>query len=74
MRAGPVVGLILALTAQARHCRGAAADFWLHLSVPEAAPIALLAVGLSAGLGATLGLRERKAAKAAGLDGAPVAW
>lgn len=66
---GSVVGLILALTGAG----GAIVAvplliFGLHLSVPEAAPIALLAVGLSAGLGATLGLRERKVRyKAAGL-------
>ena len=66
---GSVVGLILALTGAG----GAIVAvplliFGLHLSVPEAAPIALLAVGLSAGLGATLGLREGKVRyKAAGL-------
>lgn len=42
--------------------------FGLHPSMSEAAPIALLAVGLSAGLGATLDLREGKVRyKAAGL-------
>jgi uncharacterized membrane protein YfcA len=56
---GSVVGLILALTGAG----GAIVAvplliFGLHLSVPEAAPIALLAVGISAGLGAMLGLRE----------------
>ncbi|CAJ0702232.1 MULTISPECIES: sulfite exporter TauE/SafE family protein [Ralstonia] len=66
---GSVVGLILALTGAG----GAIVAvplliFGLHLSVPQAAPIALLAVGLSAGLGAMLGLREGKVRyKAAGL-------
>ena len=66
---GSVVGLILALTGAG----GAIVAvplliFGLHLSVSEAAPIALLAVGLSAGLGAMLGLREGKVRyKAAGL-------
>lgn len=66
---GSVVGLILALTGAG----GAIVAvpllmFGLHLSVQEAAPIALLAVGLSAGLGAMLGLREgRVRYKAAGL-------
>ena len=58
---GSVVGLILALTGAG----GAIVAvplliFGLHLSVQQAAPIALLAVGLSAGLGAVLGLREGK--------------
>ena len=66
---GSVVGLILALTGAG----GAIVAvplliFGLRLSVPQAAPIALLAVGLSAGLGAMLGLREGKVRyKAAGL-------
>lgn len=66
---GSVVGLILALTGAG----GAIVAvplliFGLHLSVSQAAPIALLAVGLSAGLGAVLGLREGKVRyKAAGL-------
>lgn len=66
---GSVVGLILALTGAG----GAIVAvplliFGLHLSVSQAAPIALLAVGLSAGLGAALGLREGKVRyKAAGL-------
>lgn len=66
---GSVVGLILALTGAG----GAIVAvplliFGMHLSVSEAAPVALLAVGLSAGLGAMLGLREgRVRYKAAGL-------
>lgn len=56
---GSVVGLILALTGAG----GAIVAvpllmFGLHLSVPQAAPVALLAVGLSAGVGSMLGLRE----------------
>lgn len=58
---GSVVGLILALTGAG----GAIVAvplliFGLHLSVSQAAPVALLAVGLSAGLGSVLGLREGK--------------
>ncbi len=58
---GSAVGLILALTGAG----GAIVAvplliFGLHLSVSQAAPVALLAVGLSAGLGAALGLREGK--------------
>jgi uncharacterized membrane protein YfcA len=66
---GSVVGLILALTGAG----GAIVAvplliFGLHLSVSQAAPVALLAVGLSAGLGSMLGLREgRVRYKAAGL-------
>jgi len=66
---GSVVGLILALTGAG----GAIVAvplliFGLRLTVSQAAPIALLAVGLSAGLGAVLGLREgRVRYKAAGL-------
>ncbi|TDN62859.1 sulfite exporter TauE/SafE [Paraburkholderia sp. BL10I2N1] len=55
---GSVVGLILALTGAG----GAIVAvplllFVLRLEVAEAAPIALLAVGLSAGMGAIIGLR-----------------
>lgn len=55
---GGVVGLILALTGAG----GAIVAvplllFVLHLDVAEAAPLALLAVGLSAGMGAIIGLR-----------------
>lgn len=66
---GSVVGLILALTGAG----GAIVAvplliFGLHLSVQQAAPISLLAVGLSAGLGAMLGLLEGKVRyKASGL-------
>jgi len=55
---GAVVGLILALTGAG----GAIVAvplllFFLRLDVAEAAPIALLSVGLSAGMGAIIGLR-----------------
>ena len=58
MLLGGVVGLILALTGAG----GAIVAvplllFVLHLDVAEAAPLALLAVGLSAGMGAIIGLR-----------------
>lgn len=55
---GAVVGLILALTGAGGAILAVPLLlFVLHLSVAAAAPIALLAVGLSAAVGALLGLR-----------------
>ncbi|CAG9187636.1 hypothetical protein LMG23994_07081 [Cupriavidus pinatubonensis] len=55
---GAVVGLILALTGAGGAILAVPLLlFVLHLSVAEAAPVALLAVGLSAAVGALLGLR-----------------
>ncbi|WP_020200649.1 sulfite exporter TauE/SafE family protein [Cupriavidus sp. WS] len=55
---GAVVGLILALTGAGGAILAVPLLlFVLHLSVAQAAPVALLAVGLSAAVGALLGLR-----------------
>jgi uncharacterized protein len=55
---GAVVGLILALTGAGGAILAVPLLlFLLHLGVAEAAPIALLAVGLSAAVGAIIGLR-----------------
>ncbi|MGT2434171.1 sulfite exporter TauE/SafE family protein (plasmid) [Cupriavidus basilensis] len=55
---GAVVGLILALTGAGGAILAVPLLlFILHLSVAEAAPVALLAVGLSAAVGAVIGLR-----------------
>jgi len=55
---GSVVGLILALTGAGGGILAVPLLlFVLHLSVAEAAPVALLAVGLSAAVGALIGLR-----------------
>ncbi|CAG9171032.1 hypothetical protein LMG23992_01915 [Cupriavidus laharis] len=55
---GAVVGLILALTGAGGAILAVPLLlFVLHLNVAEAAPVALLAVGLSAAVGAMLGLR-----------------
>jgi len=55
---GAVVGLILALTGAGGAILAVPLLlFVLHLSVAEAAPVALLAVGLSAAVGAVIGLR-----------------
>ena len=55
---GAIVGLILALTGAGGAILAVPLLlFALHLGVAEAAPIALLAVGLSAAVGAMLGLR-----------------
>lgn len=57
---GAIVGLILALTGAGGAILAVPLLlFGLHLGVAEAAPIGLLAVGLSAALGAILGLRAR---------------
>lgn len=58
---GLFVGLILGLTGAGGAILAVPLlVFGLHLAVAEAAPIALLAVGLSAALGALLGLRAGK--------------
>ncbi len=58
---GGGVGLILGLTGAGGAIMAVPLlVFGLHLSVAQAAPIALLAVGLSAALGAVLGLRAGK--------------
>uniref|UniRef100_UPI003F497D72 sulfite exporter TauE/SafE family protein n=1 Tax=Cupriavidus yeoncheonensis TaxID=1462994 RepID=UPI003F497D72 len=55
---GSVVGLILALTGAGGAILAVPLLlFVLHLNVAEAAPVSLLAVGLSAAVGAVLGLR-----------------
>jgi uncharacterized protein len=55
---GAIVGLILALTGAGGAILAVPLLlFVLHLSVAEAAPVALLAVGLSAAVGAVIGLR-----------------
>src|SRR5579872_6961946 len=55
---GAVVGIILALTGAGGAILAVPLLlFILHLSMQEAAPVALLAVGLSAALGALIGLR-----------------
>lgn len=56
---GACVGLILGLTGAGGAIMAVPLlVFGLHLQVSQAAPIALLAVGLSAALGAVLGLRQ----------------
>ncbi|WP_313388538.1 sulfite exporter TauE/SafE family protein, partial [Achromobacter aegrifaciens] len=56
---GACVGLILGLTGAGGAIMAVPLlVFGLHLQVSQAAPIALLAVGLSAALGAVLGLRK----------------
>ncbi|HSI50336.1 MAG TPA: sulfite exporter TauE/SafE family protein [Ideonella sp.] len=56
---GAIVGLILALTGAGGGVLAVPLlVFGLHLTVQQAAPVALLAVGASAGLGAVLGLRD----------------
>ncbi len=56
---GAVVGLILALTGAGGGVLAVPLlVFGLHLSISQAAPIGLLAVGLASALGAALGLRE----------------
>ena len=56
---GALVGLILALTGAGGSVLAVPLMlFVLHLTVAEAAPIALLAVALSAAVGATIGLRD----------------
>lgn len=56
---GGIVGLILALTGAGGGVLAVPLlVFGLHLGVAEAAPLALLAVGSAAALGALLGLRE----------------
>jgi uncharacterized membrane protein YfcA len=56
---GAVVGLILALTgAGGGSLAVPLLVFGLGLGIQQAAPVALVAVGLAAGLGAVLGLRE----------------
>ncbi|WP_175220804.1 TSUP family transporter, partial [Achromobacter deleyi] len=58
---GGGVGLILGLTGAGGAIMAVPLlVFGLHLNVSQAAPIALLAVGLSAALGAVLGLRAGK--------------
>ncbi|MDE2203836.1 MAG: sulfite exporter TauE/SafE family protein [Burkholderiaceae bacterium] len=55
---GAIVGLILALTGAGGAILAVPLLlFVLHLNVAEAAPVALLAVGLSAAVGAVIGLR-----------------
>ncbi|KAK43715.1 membrane protein [Caballeronia jiangsuensis] len=57
---GAIVGLILALTGAGGAILAVPLLlFGLHLGVAQAAPIALLAVGLSAAFGAIIGLRAR---------------
>jgi uncharacterized membrane protein YfcA len=56
---GAVVGFVLALTGAGGGILAVPLlVFGLHLQMAEAAPIGLLAVGLAAGIGALLGLRE----------------
>jgi len=56
---GGGVGLIMALTGAGGGVLAVPLlIFGLHLSVQEAAPVALIAVGAAAALGALLGLRE----------------
>ena len=58
---GSVVGFILALTGAGGAILAVPfLIFGLHLAVADAAPIALLAVGLSAAVGASLGLKAGK--------------
>jgi len=62
---GLVVGLILALTGAGGAILAVPLLlFVLHLNIAEAAPIALLAVGVSAALGALMGLRPASCATA----------
>lgn len=57
---GGIVGLLLALTGAGGGILAVPLlVFGLHLGVAQAAPVGLAAVGLSAGLGAALGLRAR---------------
>jgi uncharacterized membrane protein YfcA len=57
---GLFVGLVLGLTGAGGAILSVPLlGFFLHLSVAQAAPIGLLAVGLSAGLGAFLGLKAK---------------
>lgn len=57
---GAIVGIILALTGAGGAILAVPLLlFGLHLGVAEAAPVGLLAVGVSAALGAILGLRAR---------------
>ncbi|KIG11179.1 protein of unknown function DUF81 [Burkholderia sp. MR1] len=57
---GAIVGLILALTGAGGAILAVPLLlFGLHLGVAEAAPVGLLAVGVSAALGAIMGLRAR---------------
>jgi len=57
---GGIVGLILALTGAGGAILAVPLLlFGLHLGVAEAAPVGLLAVGVSAALGAVMGLRAR---------------
>jgi len=56
---GAVVGLILALTGAGGGILAVPLlVFGLHLSIAQAAPVGLIAVGLASALGALLGLRE----------------
>ncbi|MBL8473154.1 MAG: sulfite exporter TauE/SafE family protein [Rhodocyclaceae bacterium] len=56
---GAIVGLILALTGAGGGILAVPLlVFGLHLSIAEAAPVGLIAVGLASALGAGLGLRE----------------
>ncbi|EKS72683.1 hypothetical protein BURK_004502 [Burkholderia sp. SJ98] len=57
---GAIVGIILALAGAGGAILAVPLLlFGLHLGVAEAAPVGLLAVGVSAALGAILGLRAR---------------
>ena len=75
---GAVVGLILALTGAGGGILAVPLlVFGLHLSIAQAAPVGLIAVGLASALGAMLGLREGivryRAALLIGLAGMAIA-
>lgn len=74
MSFGAVIGFVLAMTGSGGGIMAVPLlVLGLHLSMKEAAPVGLIAVGLSASVGAVLGLRERlvryKAASLIGLAG-----
>lgn len=71
---GACVGLILGLTGAGGAIMAVPLlVFGLHLQVAQAAPIALLAVGLAAALGAALGLRAGRCATARRVSSRPPA-
>lgn len=74
MSFGAVIGFVLAMTGSGGGIMAVPLlVLGLHLSMKEAAPVGLIAVGLSASVGAMLGLREKlvryKAASLIGLAG-----
>jgi len=74
---GAAIGLALALTGAGGVLAVPLLMFGLRMPINEAAPVALIAVGISAGVGAALGLRERvvlfRAAMVMGISGMTVA-